>query len=83
MQFSASNCCKTHEEASSILKIFPGVTLIGHVPRTNRLDFGEDPDVFCGSMIILKVSLALRDRAKSRTAQLGGGDALYRVSALF
>jgi hypothetical protein len=20
--------------------------MIGHVPRTNRLDFGEDPDVF-------------------------------------
>jgi hypothetical protein len=102
------------------------------VPRTNRLDFGEDPDVFvdpgsrigpesriclsdpsylkklrtnfdetfrddwsrakdqsirfwgrsgclCGSRIILKVSLPVRDRAKSRTAQLGGGDALYGV----
>jgi hypothetical protein len=35
--------------------------------------FGEYPDVFCGSRIILKVSLPLRDREKSRTAQLGGG----------
>jgi hypothetical protein len=47
--------------------------MIGHVPRTNRLDFGDDLDVFCGSRIILKVSLPLRDRAKSRTAQLGEG----------
>jgi hypothetical protein len=41
--------------------------------RDQSIRFWERSVCFCGSRIILKVSLPLRDRAKSRTAQLGGG----------
>lgn len=60
--------------------------MMGHVPRTNRIDFVGDPGFFFffgGSRIILKASLPLRDRAISRMVQLVLTECLLFLFACF